>query len=288
VSLDWGTQFSCGANNGTVTGRSTFTFFPDGHINRSDLIDFGAMLDSTMCTCSGGTPPWYLSSFFTVNHGVTSSVFGATLPSDMGTGNLAMPTVCFNGFNNAFQVAMGWRSGYQGRVRTPVMGASGTIAFVYDFIQPGSTSTFGPMQREAQTTMWVGTSSNCTDLRNAVAPYADNSGQSLPTLNIQAGTGAVLSAGVALDGIFGGENGQGSMGYQSAAPDIHLTVDADLGAFAFWLALGSGEEIQSVTKSPMTPTTAWYSMETRNGSNHRLFYFPDGLKTTESITITIQ
>jgi hypothetical protein len=285
VSIDWGTQYPCGGSPGTVTGRSTFTFFPDGRINRGDQVTPTGSLDSNACTCSGADS-WYVTSFFTANHANVNNVFGATLPSDNSTSNPANPTVCFNGFNDSYQFAMGWRTGRTPRVRTPIAGAQGTIAFVYDLINGGASTTFSTVA-EGQTTWWVSTSSNCTDLRNNVMPYADNSGQSLPTLITQAGSDSPVSFGVALDGIFGGENGQGAMGYQPAHPDIHLTTNADLGAFAFWLALQSGDDIASVTKTG-NPPDPWYFQQTRSNSNHRLFWFPDGLKVGEEIVITIQ
>ena len=289
VALDWGTQLPCSGTPQTVTGRSTFTLFPDGRINRSDQVHLGAALDSTMCTC-GGADSWYLTSFFTANAATVQTVFGATVPGDSITSNpFANSWACFNGFNNSYQFAMGWRLPVSSRLRAPVAGSSGTLAFVRDLTPGGAATSLGPTDLEGQTTWWVATDSNCTSLQDKVRPYSNNSGLSFPTLNVQPGTtGQVLSFGVALDGIFGGENGAGSMGYQSSAPDIHLTVDENIGAFAFWLALGSGEEIESVVKSPSTPTDPWYFQQKRTGSNHRLFWFPDGLNVGEEIVIRIQ
>jgi len=288
VNLEWQTQFQCSGSNGTASGRSMFTFFPDGRINRSDQVTLGStQLDSTMCACGAGGN-WYLTSFFTTMAATTNTVAGAIVPTtSTSAGNPADPAVCFNGHQNAFQFAMGWRSGSSARVRTPVEGTNATIAFVYDLVPGGTSTTIGPVTGRGQTTWWVSTSSSCGALLDQVAPYADNSGHSLPTLNVQAGAGTVQPIGVALDGIFGGENGQGSMGYQSADPVIKLTTDAALAGFAFWLALGSGEEIASVTKSPAMPDP-WYGQQIRNGSNHRLFWFPDGLQPGQTITITIK
>jgi hypothetical protein len=286
VVLDWATQFPCGGGVGNVSGRSWFTFFPDGRINRGDQVTLPSQLDAAICTC-GASGNWFITSFLTANRDVVETVFGATLPtSETAAGNPAQPTACFNGFNNRFQFALGWRTGRSVRVRTPTITANPTISFVYDLIDGGTTSMYGPGTIEGQTTWWVSTTSNCASLRNLVEPYADNSPQSLPTLTVRPGNAIAVPMGVALDGIFGGENGAGSMGYNSSDPVIRLTTATPLRGFAFWLALDSTEEIESVTKGPAMPAGTWYAQQKRVGNNHRLFWFPDGLEPGETITIT--
>jgi hypothetical protein len=286
VSLDWNTSFPCGAGAGVAAGRTTFTMFEDGRINRSDYVGIPNQPVSTECDC-GGDDAWYVSSYFTFARDQLASVVGATATADTGT--QVTGTACVTG--DAFQLAMGWRTGHSTRARLPQGTVSaGTIAFVEDLTNPGATNTLpSGFQGAAQTTWWAGASSTCSDLRARVAPYQENSGQPLPTLMIASGSSAAQGYGVALDGIFGGETDQALPG--RAFPDdvVTLTTTTPLAGFGLWIDVGAGKEIASVHKSPTDPTSSWYSVQTPSAlPTHRVLWFPDGLTTTDSITISLQ
>jgi len=250
------------------------------------------MLDGSMCTCSGTADNWHISSFLTVNRAVLNpTVIGAAVPTDNGAGiAVTQPTLCFTGNQNSFQFAMAWRSsGSTFRLRTPPTTGTGTLAFVYDLSSSTPSMTIGPnYDGEGQTTWWVGTTSNCSDLRTAVEPYSTGGTLPLPELNIASGNDPPTSYGVALDGIFGGENGQSTAGTGYPSNVVTLSPSgAPLGAFAFWIQLHNGADLQSVEKMPMTPQGTWYAVQTPPGHpNDRVFWFPDGLKSGESIVIT--
>jgi hypothetical protein len=197
VSLDWTASYACGGSTGQANGRTTFTMFGDGRVNRSDHVIIPNQPVSTSCDC-GGDDNWYISSYFNFARDQITNLLGAT--PTMGTGTQVTGTACAVG--NGFQLGMGWRTGHSTRVRLP-QGDSpgGTISFIENLTSPGATDTLPDMFSAAsQTTWFAATSSTCTDVRAQVAPYQANSAQPLPTLTIGSS-----NYGVALDGIFGGE-----------------------------------------------------------------------------------
>jgi hypothetical protein len=287
VALDWTAMFPCGGSTGLANGRTTFTMFGDGRVNRSDYLAIPGQPLSTDCDCAGDDA-WYLSSYFTFARDQITNVIGATPTADTGT--QVPSTACATG--NGFQLGMGWRTGHSTRARLPQGAvAGGTIAFIENLTNPGATNTLtNNFSAASQTTWFAAATSTCTDVRAQVAPYQDNSAQPLPTLAIQAGSNAPNNYGVALDGIFGGETAQAIAGGIGFPDDtLTLTTATPLAGFAFWVDVGAGYEIASVHKSPSEPATTWYSVQTPTSSpTQRVLWFPDGLTTSDSITITVQ
>jgi hypothetical protein len=287
VALDWTAMFPCGGSTGLANGRTTFTMFGDGRVNRSDYLAIPGQPSSTDCDC-GGDDAWYLSSYFTFARDQITNILGATPTADTGT--LVSGTACATG--NGFQLGMGWRTGHSTRARLP-QGAvpGGTIAFVENLTNPGAANTLtNNFNAASQTTWFASASSTCTDVRAQVAPYQANSAQPLPTLTIQSGSNAPNNFGVALDGIFGGETAQATPGGAGFPDDVlTLTTATPLAGFALWVDVGAGYQIASVHKSPSEPATSWYSVQTPTSSpTQRVLWFPDGLTTNESITITVE
>lgn len=283
VALDWTASFPCGGSTATANGRTTFTMFGDGRINRSDVVRLANQPVANDCDC-GGNDDWYLTSYFTFARDEITNVVGATPAS--GSGTALTTTACASG--NGFQMGMAWRTGRATRVRLPQGAVSGgTIAWVEDFETPAQTLAAN-FEGAAQTTWWPSPTANCTELRTRVEPYQANSGAPLPTLRIDGGAG-VQSYGVALDGIFGGETAQSIAGGLGFGNTVTLTTNVALAGFALWLDIGAGSEIASVHKAPTEPTTTWYSVQTPPSKpTHRVLWFPDGLSTSDTITITTQ
>lgn len=287
VGLDWTASFPCGSSTGLANGRTTFTMFEDGRVNRSDYVSIPGQPVSNNCAC-GTVGNWFISSYFTFARDQITNVIGAT-PST-GTGMQINGTACATG--NGFQLGMGWRTGHSARARLPQGAvAGGTIAFIENLTNPGATSMLpNNFEAASQTTWFAATTSTCTDVRAQVAPYQENSNVPLPTMMIQSGSGTPNGYGVALDGIFGGETDQAGPG-GGGFPDnvITLTTTTPLAGFAIWMTLNASSEIGSVRKSPTDPTTSWYSVQTPEAApSQRVIWFPDGLTTSESITITFQ
>lgn len=289
VALDWTASYPCGGTTtGLANGRTTFTMFGDGRVNRSDYLAIPGQPLSTDCDC-GGDANWYVSSYFAFARDQITNVIGATPTADMD-GTQVNSTACATG--NGFQLGMGWRTGHSTRARLP-QGAvpGGTIVFNEHLTNPGATSMLtNNFNAASQTTWFASATSTCTDVRAQVAPYQANSAQPFPTLSIQSGSNAPDNFGVALDGIFGGETAQATAGGAGFPDDVlTLTTATPLAGFAFWADVSAGYEVASVHKSPTEPATSWYSVQTPPSSpTQRVFWFPDGLMPGESITITVE
>lgn len=281
VRLDWAASLAspCSAQ---PSGRTTFTFFPDGRITRMDVARMATATSSADCSCAGAAN-WIVTSYTSFSTGVTSTITNASIPTQNGQSIPATGRpICLRGFGDAWYLAMGWYA-LSGGVRTRRVVDS--VVVVADLLN-SSPSSIGPGPvADAVTTMWVGTgpTASCGDLINDVMPYENN-----PSLEVDNGTGAV-TIGMAQDGIYGGETSQDpDPGYDPGTTfTLRSPGTSTVPAFAFWLDTG-GKTVTSITRTPVSTTTPWYVDQPLTIANHRLLWFPDGLGPDDEITVVMQ
>ena len=75
----------------------------------------------------------------------------------------------------------------------------------------------------------------------------------------------------------------GGISFQGSAPITLSPSNGDtIPPFAVWLNLS---EITSVTRTPASSRTEWYTDQTLDGGAQHLLWFPDGLAPGEKIVI---
>jgi hypothetical protein len=279
VSLDWSATFTqC---NGTPTGRTIYTFFPDGRIARGDITSLAQTVDSTDCFCASDSS-WEHSTYTTFDSTHFTATTGTPngVPVAVGDKVASEKIVCMAGVDH--RVALGWRRSNINRVRRIT---TDSVSFLADMSQVTSGSFSGDALES--TTMYVDTApaTNCTDLTARVQPFTED-------LQLEITVNTTLTPiGLGLDGIYGGEsamtNKQGGY-FPDGAPIVLKPFNGvSLPAFAIWLDLSATPTITSVTRSTPSQLTEWYTVQ-QIEPNEYVLWFPDGLSEDQTITIEAQ
>lgn len=282
VGLNWTATFNeASCTSQVATGRSTFTFFPDGRIQRLDHLRLSnTVADASTCGCTTGSY-WEVASYWTflASAFTAASVEGVNggVPAVIGDSNGTMETACFTGtgMSGAYQVAMTWRAEEGSRMRK-VDGT--TFAFIGDTMSGGTVADLANLDGDVSTVMMIDDDSNCTALRARALPQSQG-----PELHITWPGGGEFNGSQGQDGIYGGETSQQA----SSAPHINaspITITPLLTAvpvppFALWLEMAELPTITSVSRTHTVQAL---------GNGNYLFWFPDGLTGGETITIEAQ
>ena len=290
VTLDWSGTFShaspCVA--ATPSGRSVFTFFPDGRIQRMDAASIDIDASASDCQCpSDGDTSWLINTFYSFKEEYVSQLVGIpSLPSGDGMNQLVTgDTVCINPPAQDFQIAAAWRAGLTPRhVRR--LNASSSYALIADMEKPGMTSGVG-LIGDTSTTLVIGTSTDCSAMQARAAPFAND-----VQIDLALDGGAVIAGGFGLgqDGLYGGETSQGGgFGYEPMGNSIKISPRAPsttVPPFGIWLDLHTRPNIQSVTQMPANIPARYTVQEFLDSQNlptgRFVFFFPDGLATGNS------
>ena len=291
VGLNWKGMFT--GCTGTPYGRSTFTFFPDGRIQRMDAANLDMPLTATDCDCTTETH-WELATYYTFDEAIVNGLSGVTMRPAMGASEPAEETICFSGDADAFQLAIGWRAQVGKRIRRIT---STSLAAIGDML-PGGTMTTLPAGTatmpigDTSTTMLIATGTDCASLRNRALPFTDDL-----QLVITHHGATIDPIGLGQDGVYGGEHSQnfGERGfYVGGISPVKLKAGTTLGGFAARLDFQDMPAIQTVTRNPpaLDPQN-WYTKQAvldteGNPTGEYVLWFPDGLGGTDEIIIEAQ
>jgi len=289
VRLDWAAPFEdpdCASM--VPSGRSTFTFFPDGRIQRMDTANLGSAANAGMCGQCETATNWDIASYYAFDEADVKNLIGVTRPP-AGDGNQTMDatTICFNDENKTiYQVAIGWWQTTARRMRRVGTGLA-AIANYTPITQNTSTGLLG----DTSTAMIIDADDDCTTLVDRVQPYVNGT-----TLEITGLSGSTDFITMGQDGIFGGEH-SGNPTPFGRQTDTQPTVimragSGSLGPFAVWLNIASTHRVASVTRTPASTRTQWYTQEQLRDSESNpisqyLFYFADGLSGSDQITVNV-
>ena len=281
VRIVWSASLPCGA---MPNGWTTFSMFPDGRITRMDITRMPATAMGNLCDC-GGDGDWRVYGYTAFARGVIAGVQNVTYPPPTDPEGVALLTTaasCIEGNADRFRIGVGWKNTKGNRLRSP---DGSSFALIGDLVASAQTIGGGAnMGRfgDSTATLWPTLTRSCTELRTAIAPYIQD-----PQIVLDNGNGTIMF-GMGQDGIYGGETATGNTpGFFTDGKAVTITpAGVATPPFALWLEFAQYARPTPpvVTKSPMTPATPWYSVQ-RPTSTQYLFWFPDGLKTTESIAI---
>ncbi len=279
VRLQWSGSFPCGGDgNGSVSGQSTFSFFPDGRLTRFDVITNAAnknSIDCTRCDDTGPATSFFLTSFTTliVDPGAFLSDGNEAMLDSYGEQVNPGVTACVR--ERGQSIAFSWVDS-QTRMRVVETSPTRSIAFVKDLVNGAAAL---PAQDWRTTTqMGIAATENCAALEARIQPFSDS--DHAVTINGTA-VGAALT-----DGIFGGDPRPD--GYPvdfpvTIAPETTVATGVPAG-FAVWLYSNPIPTNLKVTHSS-GHTGTWYRMQ-RVGSTQLVLWFDVPLEAGEAITIS--
>jgi hypothetical protein len=279
LRLAWSTSFACpGSSTGGLTGRTTFSFFPNGRLTRFDVVDNASARNAADCTPCGQTS----ANFFLTSY-TTLIVDGDAFFSDGSSGELdtygeevnPQSSACIT--QRGHSIAFAWANGAT-RMRTaaaPPTSQSRTIAFISDM----HTGTSLPAMEWRRTAQMGISKETCGVLEPRITPFADDDHQ----LSIN---GNPIGAALA-DGIYGSE-GQ-TAGYEITFPVTltpHTTILPNIPAgFAVWLYHAQPLPATLTPVHSRNPAGEWY-YEQRVNQNSVVYWFNVSLEQNETITIT--
>jgi hypothetical protein len=284
VAIDW--QATLANCTSSPSGRSSFTFFPDGRITRMDIVHTGSSeIDAATCSCSGQVgSSWELSTYwsFALNAINTGNVDGiGAIPTNNGENKAVNQIVCMEGPSH--------RLGLASVVDMPMnrvrrMGAD-DFALMTDMLYPATMDPLpADMMYESSTTMYITTSATetCPTVDTYLTPFSMDYQLWLTDAS------SSYSRGLPDDGIYGGEFGgmEGTGGISFDGPQ--LTIEPYNGvtipAFALWL---NANEITSITRTPVSSSATWYTDQPITSATQHILWFPDGLAPGEKIVIEV-
>jgi hypothetical protein len=277
VRLQWSGAFSCTSGSGSLSGHSTFSFFPDGRLTRFDVVTNGSAKVAAECSaCSGGNGSTFVLTSYT-----TLIVDGGAFLSD---GNEAMldtdgeqvtnigSTACVR--QRQQSIAFSW-SNTVNRMRVVNVTPVRSIAFVKDLF---SGTTLPAEDFVTTTQMGISATENCGALEQRISQFSADDHQLMVNGN---------SVGAALvDGIYGGDPRDD--GYPVDFP-VTLTPAQTVApripaGFAVWLYSQPIPANLTLTHSG-SPSGTWYRLQ-RVGPNSVVVWFDVALENGETITIS--
>jgi hypothetical protein len=299
LKLDWSTRWSfaagstCSTNSRhTSGGSSTFTMFPDGHIVRHDVLTEAnpdmEQVATARCTC-GAMPKapdeFILSTYWAFDRTRLPTQFGLgnngpDIPDPLILGNNydVIPyydTICFDGPTDQYQVASAW-------VFPPATEHGPTtnaVAVGFDTVVSHDAQKQGDPKLEfpwdVHGALFIEHSNCPAALRRAI----DYTAPQELTISTPSGTMSTLPS--ALDGIYGGDPGNGHTGID--VPDGPTTLSGGpTGSFVVWLRFP--RSVLVPTASRAGASDVWYVPQ-RVDDRTWLLWFRDALQPGETITV---
>jgi len=298
LKLDWSTRwsFSSGTTCSTSTrhkpgGTSTFTMFPDGHIVRHDVLtEVNPDMEQVTtghCTCAAmpkAPDQFILSSYWAFDRTrlptqVGLGRNGADNPDPLGADPDKIisnyDTICLEGPSGEYQVASVWV------VPPGTPGGPPTLpaAFGYDTLVSHDAQKQGtPMLEfpwDVHGALFI-ENSTCPAAIKRALDYTEPQ-----ELVISSASGTMSMPPSALDGIYGGDPGNGKTGID--VPDGPTTLSGGpSGAFVVWLRFPRAVIVPTATRPGATGT--WYVPQ-RVDDRTWLVWFQGALKPGETITV---
>jgi hypothetical protein len=278
VRMDWSTSFACpGSSTGGLTGRTTFSFFPNGRLMRYDVVENASARNAADCTpCGASSPNFFLSSYTTliVDGGAFLSDGSQTALDSYGEQIMPGSSACIT--ERGHSIAFSWALG-QTRMRVaaaPPTSQARTISFINDMYSDTSL----PMGEWRRMTQMGISTETCGVLEQRITPFSADDHQ----LQLNGNPiGAAL-----VDGIYGGDPQVN--GYPidfpltlRAAPTVAPNIPAGFAVWVYHAPLPT-------TLTPVhsrNPPGEWY-YEQRVDQNSVVYWFNVSLEDGETITIT--
>jgi hypothetical protein len=299
LKLDWSTRWSFAAGSACSTntrhtsgGSSTFTMFPDGHIVRHDVLTEDnpdlEQLATGRCTCGAMTKApdeFILSTYWAFDRArvptqVGLGKNGPSIPDTLvlGTDYSVVPnydTVCFDGPNDQYQVVSTWVFP-PGTEHGPTTNA---VAVGFDTLVSHDAQKQGDPKLElpwdVHGALFIERSNCPAALRRAI----DYTAPQELTISMGSSTISMLPSG--LDGIYGGDPGNGNAGID--VPDGPTTLSGGpSGSFVVWLRFPRSVIVPTATRAGASDV--WYVPQ-RVDDRTWLLWFRDALQPDETITI---
>jgi hypothetical protein len=243
VGIDWSAKLACMATSGTASGRSTFTFFADGRVDRADSITLPNGLDAATCGCQNGlSNTWFLTSFMTVFR-PTTLVGVAMIPMDNNPGDTALSQAVCADDGLGHQLAAG---PFNGMFRVRSTDGTSNVVFTEDH-QPMPTTLSG--ETVALRSQWrLEAGQSCTDVQTRLMNDLVDA-----QLDLNA-NGTFSNTGRAPDGIFGGEDvtGTGILSSDTVLVRAPVGLPAVPAGSALWLRFNGPRSSFSVL--PLMPS----------------------------------
>jgi hypothetical protein len=282
VALDWEAAFGKAGCTGSPSGRSTFTFFPDGRIQRMDVTALSNPVTTANCSCTSDSQ-WENATYYAFQEAMVSGLNGVVRPTGDGDSSFSTDTICFRNptTESPYQIAIDYKVVRFKRMRK----VGSNLAVIGDMIDQG----LDPLDAagDASTVMLIDSDSNCTELDARITPYKEDR-----RLQVD-GT----DEGIGMDGIYGGEH-DGALGrrgvYIPGTSGTTVTLrrgnTGDVPAFAVRLDLVDFAGIASVSRDWASDVAEWYTKQevltpTGDPTGIWLLWFPEGLTGTRTITI---
>jgi hypothetical protein len=279
LRLAWSATYSCTTPaSGSLTGHSTFSFFPDGRLTRYDVVDNASARNVADCPACGDTATaFYLTSYTTLIVDGNAFMTDGTQSDLDNYGEVFSPgrSSCIT--ERGYSIAFAWVDTLT-RLRVaaaPPTSVARTIAFIKDFELPNATLAAG--ERRATTQMGISTEA-CGALENRIAPFSDDDHHLV--INGDS-TGAAL-----VDGIYGGDptvSGKVVDFPVTMTPQVTVMPNIPAG-FAVWLFHAPLPQTLTPVHS-RNPPGQWY-YEQRVNQNSVVYWFNVSLEQGETITIS--
>jgi len=271
MRLEWATQFKCDSTR-SPGGTSTFTVFPDGRILRHDVLadTFSTPISASQCTCRD--PGFFnLGTFWTLARAAFLNLYlpFPTEPQVLPGSDELIPgnqyVGCLEG--DGYRATVVWRD----EVSTGLFGTGDLIGFSHN-LGPDQ-SQLGSYSLLDDSALLLGTKT-CAEGLTLAEEYRDLSKAKLSIDGIPTEPSAI-------DGIYGGDNGNGQTGILLSKPQMVLTGPTPRG-FAVWLNFSRKVEAPRARSSRRTG--AWY-MPQKVDEQSWIVWFPEPLGNSETITI---
>jgi hypothetical protein len=303
LKTTWSTRWSFAAGSPCSTdmahissGSSTFTVFPDGHIVRHDVLaEANPNMEQLMpgrCTCAAmpkASDAFILSSYWAFNRALFPTQFGGgdsggggeNGPEQLTLGNfydVSSPetAVCFEGASDQYQIATVWRLPPGDGGAKPNAAAVGFDTVVsHDLQKPILAKLDFPW--DVHGALFV-ERSNCTAALKHTLDYT-----APQELTISSSLGTISKRSSELDGIYGGDPGEGgSPGIDVSDGTTTLSGGPLNGSFVVWLRFPRSVIVPTATRAGATP--GWYAPQQIN-DREWLVWVQDALQPGETITV---
>jgi hypothetical protein len=285
VKLDWGTAFSatCSTTH-SPGGSSTFTVFPDGKIVRSDtLVDpvMSPILPSP-CACEAPTASedmlFRLFTYWTVARDLIKELDAPdkqTLPSPGDYNGISNVDVSCANLGSS-QVTFAWRELANTRIR----GGTAVIGFAHEL--GTGPAELRDINFQDGSALFVS--------HDGCAAAMGRAEQFLESLNSQSTIvrpvqiGGVARTPSKIDGIYGGDSGDGQTGIELAGDSVDIAGPAPAGT-AVWLRFPHPVAALRAVHSDVHGMGEWYLAQQVDKSSW-IVWLRDPLQVTQKITIS--
>lgn len=282
VRVGWATQFDCNRTR-APHGASTFTVFPDRRIVRHDVLGDAnqVQITASACQCTQPLPEeegkFFVNSFWSLSRASFAKAWALgptrdpttpdplTLPGP-GSNTSGYDTVCLDGSNSAYQLVSAWVNPTEDSA--VLFGRDALIS--HDVQKPIDTTKLD--------VAWDLHGELVLEHAGCTAAFRRALDYEAPPVLVINGTATTASP---LDGIYGGDSGDGKPGIAVQGGRATLTGHLAL-PFAVWLRFPDAIDLPHATRAGATGP--WYVPQ-RLDDRTWIVWFRDPLSDGETIII---